>query len=248
MTELDNLIHRLERAAEQLRSGDLSTDAAATLVEDCAALASQASAELERQARAAAAPRCCPARTRCSEPRARRIPRRSAPRRSRPTSRPCASSTRRRHRRARGGDALQPARRRQAHPARARARHGARRSAATPPSVLPLAAAIELIHTYSLIHDDLPAMDDDDLRRGRPTLPHEVRRGRRDPRRRRALRRGVPPCARRASRASRGILAAGASWPPPPASTAWSAGSTSTSPSLRRRRRCARCTRSRPAG
>jgi geranylgeranyl diphosphate synthase type II len=35
--------------------------------------------------------------------------------------------------------------------------------------VLPLAAAIELIHTYSLIHDDLPAMDDDDLRRGQPT-------------------------------------------------------------------------------
>jgi geranylgeranyl diphosphate synthase type II len=35
--------------------------------------------------------------------------------------------------------------------------------------VLPLAGAIELIHTYSLIHDDLPAMDDDDLRRGRPT-------------------------------------------------------------------------------
>jgi geranylgeranyl diphosphate synthase type II len=38
-----------------------------------------------------------------------------------------------------------------------------------PHSVLPLGAAIELIHTYSLIHDDLPAMDDDDLRRGRPT-------------------------------------------------------------------------------
>jgi geranylgeranyl diphosphate synthase, type II len=36
-------------------------------------------------------------------------------------------------------------------------------------TVLPLAAAIELIHTYSLIHDDLPAMDDDDLRRGRPS-------------------------------------------------------------------------------
>jgi geranylgeranyl diphosphate synthase, type II len=36
-------------------------------------------------------------------------------------------------------------------------------------TVLPLAAAIELIHTYSLIHDDLPAMDNDDLRRGRPT-------------------------------------------------------------------------------
>ena len=38
-----------------------------------------------------------------------------------------------------------------------------------PASVLALAASLELIHTYSLIHDDLPAMDDDDLRRGRPT-------------------------------------------------------------------------------
>ena len=35
--------------------------------------------------------------------------------------------------------------------------------------LLPLAAALECIHTYSLIHDDLPAMDDDDLRRGMPT-------------------------------------------------------------------------------
>lgn len=34
---------------------------------------------------------------------------------------------------------------------------------------LPLAAAIEMVHTYSLIHDDLPSMDNDDLRRGRPT-------------------------------------------------------------------------------
>ncbi len=38
-----------------------------------------------------------------------------------------------------------------------------------PDEVLPFAAAIEMIHTYSLIHDDLPAMDDDDLRRGQPT-------------------------------------------------------------------------------
>jgi geranylgeranyl diphosphate synthase type II len=38
-----------------------------------------------------------------------------------------------------------------------------------PGDVLPLAGALELIHTYSLIHDDLPAMDDDDMRRGRPT-------------------------------------------------------------------------------
>ena len=38
-----------------------------------------------------------------------------------------------------------------------------------PAGVLPLAAAIEMVHTYSLIHDDLPAMDDDELRRGQPT-------------------------------------------------------------------------------
>lgn len=35
--------------------------------------------------------------------------------------------------------------------------------------VLPAACALELIHTYSLVHDDLPAMDDDDMRRGKPT-------------------------------------------------------------------------------
>jgi geranylgeranyl diphosphate synthase, type II len=38
-----------------------------------------------------------------------------------------------------------------------------------PQEVMPLAAALELVHTYSLIHDDLPAMDDDALRRGQPT-------------------------------------------------------------------------------
>jgi geranylgeranyl diphosphate synthase type II len=38
---------------------------------------------------------------------------------------------------------------------------------------LPVACAIELIHTYSLIHDDLPCMDDDDMRRGKPTS-HKV--------------------------------------------------------------------------
>ncbi|MBI2524666.1 MAG: polyprenyl synthetase family protein [Candidatus Rokubacteria bacterium] len=39
--------------------------------------------------------------------------------------------------------------------------------------VMPTACAMELIHTYSLVHDDLPAMDDDDVRRGRPTS-HKV--------------------------------------------------------------------------
>lgn len=38
-----------------------------------------------------------------------------------------------------------------------------------PMEAMPFAAAIEMIHCYSLIHDDLPAMDDDDLRRGKPT-------------------------------------------------------------------------------
>jgi geranylgeranyl diphosphate synthase type II len=40
---------------------------------------------------------------------------------------------------------------------------------ATAEAALPVAVALEMIHTYSLIHDDLPAMDDDDLRRGMPT-------------------------------------------------------------------------------
>lgn len=38
------------------------------------------------------------------------------------------------------------------------------------PSSLPAGGAVELVHAFSLVHDDLPAMDDDDLRRGRPTL------------------------------------------------------------------------------
>lgn len=38
-----------------------------------------------------------------------------------------------------------------------------------PTAALPFAAAVEMVHTYSLIHDDLPCMDDDDLRRGKPS-------------------------------------------------------------------------------
>jgi geranylgeranyl diphosphate synthase, type II len=45
----------------------------------------------------------------------------------------------------------------------------ARALGADPRGFLPVAGSIELIHTYSLIHDDLPAMDDDELRRGLPT-------------------------------------------------------------------------------
>jgi hypothetical protein len=54
LDRLDDLISRLERAAEQLRSGELSPDAAATVVEECASLAGEASAELERRARSEA--------------------------------------------------------------------------------------------------------------------------------------------------------------------------------------------------
>jgi len=43
------------------------------------------------------------------------------------------------------------------------------KSSMTEKNLLPIACALECIHTYSLIHDDLPAMDDDDLRRGKPT-------------------------------------------------------------------------------
>jgi geranylgeranyl diphosphate synthase type II len=46
---------------------------------------------------------------------------------------------------------------------------GAEAAGAGADLVMPTACALELIHTYSLIHDDLPAMDDDDYRRGRPT-------------------------------------------------------------------------------
>ncbi len=43
-------------------------------------------------------------------------------------------------------------------------------------SALQAAAAVELVHAYSLVHDDLPAMDDSDLRRGRPTCHSSARR------------------------------------------------------------------------
>ena len=90
------------------------------------------------------------------------------------------------------------------------------------------ACAIEMIHTYSLIHDDLPCMDDDDLRRGRPTN-HKVYGEAiatlagdgllTDAFKVLAIRRsrsaGVPPprCSRRSL-----------NWPRPPARPAWSAG------------------------
>ena len=121
---------------------------------------------------------------------------------------------------------------------------------ATAASVLPLAAAIELIHTYSLIHDDLPAMDDDDLRRGRPTchkvFGEDVAILAGDGLYAEAFRllltdqRGEP---------ARGAGGGGTAGARDRRAGAWSAGSTSTWP--RRRPRaptaCGTCTSSRPA-
>ena len=47
--------------------------------------------------------------------------------------------------------------------------HGKGENTTVPPGAAELGAAIEMLHTYSLIHDDLPALDNDDLRRGKPT-------------------------------------------------------------------------------
>ena len=134
------------------------------------------------------------------------------------------------HERPRRGDALLAARGRQADPAGARARHG--RGARPRPRArsLPFAAAIELIHTYSLIHDDLPAMDDDELRRGQPTC--HVKFGEAV-----AILAGDGLFAeairlvteRQTGRAGERAGRASAAWSRPPASTAWSAASTWTS-------------------
>ncbi len=48
--------------------------------------------------------------------------------------------------------------------------HSCAAAGGDPSLCLPAAAAVELVHAFSLVHDDLPAMDDDDLRRGKPTL------------------------------------------------------------------------------
>ncbi len=74
---------------------------------------------------------------------------------------------------------------------------------------LPAACAVEMVHAYSLIHDDLPAMDDDDLRRGRPTCHQCVRRSAGHPGRRRALGPGLRSAgSRRPSARGRGRGAA----------------------------------------
>ena len=125
----------------------------------------------------------------------------------------------------------------------------ARSRGADPAGVLPTAAALELIHTYSLIHDDLPAIDDDTLRRGRPTC--HVAYGEDM-----AILAGDGlfaeafnlVLARQDGRPRRGARPRSPRSPPPPACRAWSAASTWTWPARPPpTTTCARCTRSRPA-
>ena len=136
--------------------------------------------------------------------------------------------------------------RRQADPAGARPGHGGGARRRPGASILPLAAALELIHTYSLIHDDLPAMDDDDLRRGRPTchkaFGEDVAILAGDA----PLRRGVPPLSRptRPGEPARVLAAVAELAARDRRRRAWSAASTSTWPAGPRRDRtaCAGCT------
>ena len=100
--------------------------------------------------------------------------------------------------------------------------------------LLPLAVGIELIHTYSLIHDDLPAMDDDAMRRGRPTA--HVAYGEDV-----AILAGdglYAEAFRHVLSHQQGDPATSSprwpSLPPRPGSTAWSAASSWTSPAIRR--------------
>ena len=72
--------------------------------------------------------------------------------------------------------------------------------------------AIEFVHAYSLIHDDLPAMDDDDLRRGKPSCHKAIRRGDGDPGRRRAAGAGLRGAGRMTTRMA--IRRCAASWSP----------------------------------
>ena len=182
---LTELSARLEEAAEQLRAPDVEVDAALALIEECARLASEASSQVDERTRAALEPLPDlpgqlplpstvvlpatsgqgPGVTLGSGAGLSRAPASAGGER-------CLESLRFATEPA--SDGLEQAMRysllaggKRIRPVLALATASA--IGRDPEWVLPLAVAIELIHTYSLIHDDLPAMDDDDLRRGRPT-------------------------------------------------------------------------------
>ena len=120
---------------------------------------------------------------------------------------------------------------------------------------MPAACAIELIHTYSLIHDDLPAMDDDSLRRGRPTNHVVHGEGMAILAGDGLLDRGICASCVRAARSRLGAEKDSRRFgrlPLPPEPAAWLAARRSIfSPSDRQRpshgSRCRTCTRERPA-
>ena len=243
---------RLERTAAELRTGELEPRHAAALVDDLARIAAEAGGELDRRVRLGDQPLGPPGSSRSARDRGgrRRRTRTTCAGRSSRTCTACASPSREpATARARRGDALLAAGRRQADPARC-SRSPRRAPSASTTSVLPLAAALELIHTYSLIHDDLPAMDDDDLRRGRPTCHRSTARTSRSwpatALYAEAFRHVLAHRGRRRQACSRRC----ANWPPRRASTGWSAASTSTSAGspTTAPRRCAACTSSRPGG
>ena len=161
--DLDELIRELESRGRAAARRAARPREAAELVERCAELAGRVGGELDApRAGARGGPGAALVST---TPAVYPLSSRS---RSTPTSSRCASRTR----------LGPPASRRRCATRCWRAASGSarcwrspppRRSGATRREVLPFAAAIEMIHTYSLIHDDLPAMDDDELRRGQPT-------------------------------------------------------------------------------
>ena len=165
---LSALAEELEAVADKLRADAIDADEAADLVERCAEIAARLGAEIDARARGAS-----------------RVGGPGAPALSAVEARAAAYPVELQQK----VDAYLEGLRFAAEPGTARLEEAMRYSllaggkrirpvlalataealGRTPDEVLPLAAAIEMIHTYSLIHDDLPAMDDDELRRGQPT-------------------------------------------------------------------------------
>jgi geranylgeranyl diphosphate synthase type II len=177
---LDDLVARLEQAAVSLRSGELAPEAGGRAVDGCARLAADASGRARppraRGPTAWAAPPRRPARARLVSTREHLAygggNAAAYPEHLRAQAEQYLAGLR--FAREPAVEGLEEAMRysllaggKRIRPVLALATASA--LGRDPATVLPLAAALELIHTYSLIHDDLPAMDDDDLRRGRPT-------------------------------------------------------------------------------
>ena len=146
----EELLARLEAARARLETTE-DPDLAIEVLQELAELAKQIEAELHRARRAAEAG--------CRE----RLTRYAR------SSRRISTSSRSTPELGSLGEPMRHCARRQARPAGAlpRGGRGGRRDV---DAVLPAAAAVELVHSFSLVHDDLPALDDDAERRGRPSV------------------------------------------------------------------------------